>query len=50
VRLAPGEITVRFETVPEALEKLLALGLAIGNDLESFERLTHAGQQYSREF
>ena len=49
VRLAPGEITVRFETVPEALEKLLALGLAIGNDLDSFERLTLTGQQSSRE-
>ena len=49
VRVAPGEITVRFETVPEALEKLLALGLAIGNDLESFEQLTVTDRQSSRE-
>jgi hypothetical protein len=49
VRLAPGEITVSFETVSEALEKLLALGLAIGNDLESFEHLTLTDRQYSRE-
>lgn len=39
VRIAPGEITVRFETVSEALERLLAVALAIGNDLEYFEQL-----------
>ena len=36
--LAPGQITVRFTTTQEALEKLLALGMAIGNDLERFEQ------------
>jgi predicted Zn-dependent protease len=38
IALAPGQITVRFATTQEALEKLLALGMAIGNDLEGFEQ------------
>jgi hypothetical protein len=37
VTVAPGEIRVRFEIPAEALEKLLALAMAIGNDLEGFE-------------
>jgi len=45
VRIAPGEITVRFETVPEALERLLAVALAIGNDLEYFEQLVGSKPQ-----
>jgi len=39
VTLGPGEITVRFSTAVEALEKLLAIAMAAGNDLEGFERL-----------
>jgi hypothetical protein len=39
VTLRPGEITVRFSTATEALEKLLAIAMAAGNDLEGFERL-----------
>jgi hypothetical protein len=39
VTLRPGEITVRFSTAVEALEKLLALAMAAGNDLDGFERL-----------
>jgi hypothetical protein len=39
VTLRPGEITVRFSTPVEALEKLLAVAMAAGNDLEGFERL-----------
>jgi hypothetical protein len=37
VALGPGQITVRFTTSQEALEKLLSLAMAIGNDLEGFE-------------
>jgi hypothetical protein len=38
VAVAPGRITVRFQTATEALEKLLALAMAIGNDRERFEQ------------
>ena len=37
VVIAPGQITIRFHTTTEALEKLLALAMAIGNDRERFE-------------
>jgi hypothetical protein len=40
VRLEAGRITVEFEQPREALEKLLALAMAIGNDFERFERNT----------
>ena len=40
VRLAPGRITVEFEEPQEALEKLLALAMALSNDYEEFERRT----------
>jgi hypothetical protein len=40
IDLAPGRITVRFAGQREALEKLLALAMAIGNDPHHFERLT----------
>jgi hypothetical protein len=40
VRLEPGSITLMFATPQEALEKLLALAMAISNDQERFERLT----------
>jgi hypothetical protein len=38
VRLEPGRITVSFDQAQQALEKLLALALAISNDFERFER------------
>ena len=38
VAVVPGQITVRFGTATEALEKLLALAMAIGNDRERFEQ------------
>ena len=38
VTLDQGEITVRFTTPQEALEKLLALAMAIGNEWGRFER------------
>src|SRR5437763_1076084 len=40
VRLNPGLITVEFEDPPQALEKLLALAMAIGNDFQHFTRMT----------
>lgn len=38
VHLSPGRITVSFEKPQQALEKLLALAMAIGNDFDRFER------------
>jgi hypothetical protein len=38
VLLEPGRITVTFDQPPQALEKLLALAMAIGNDFDRFER------------
>jgi hypothetical protein len=39
VRLAPGQIIIEgFRSETEALEKLLALAMAIGNDQEGFAR------------
>lgn len=40
IQLSPGRITVEFQRPQEALERLLALAMAIGNDLDQFERLT----------
>jgi hypothetical protein len=37
VRLEPGRITVNFDHPQQALEKLLALAMAIGNDFDCFE-------------
>jgi hypothetical protein len=42
VSIAPGRITVEFAEPRQALEKLLALAMAIGNDYEQFERITRA--------
>jgi hypothetical protein len=39
VTLAPGQITVQFSTAVEALEKLLAIAMAAGNDLDRFASL-----------
>ena len=38
VALEAGRITVTFDRPQQALEKLLALAMAIGNDFDSFER------------
>ena len=40
IRLEPGCVTVEFRDPHEALEKLLALAMAISNDFESFQRNT----------
>jgi hypothetical protein len=39
VSIAPGRITVEFTEPREALEKLLALAMALGNDYEAFEQM-----------
>lgn len=39
IALAPGEIRLQFRDPTEALEKLLALAMAIGNDEAGFRRL-----------
>ena len=39
VELAPGRITVRFDEPQQALEKMLALAMAAGRDMERFEQL-----------
>lgn len=43
VRLAPGRITVDFDEPQQALEKLLALAMAVGNDFDGFERKVRSG-------
>jgi len=40
VTIFPGRNTVEFREPQQALEKLLALAMAIGNDYEQFERIT----------
>jgi hypothetical protein len=40
VVLGEGEIRVRFANPQQALERLLALAMAIGNDYEAFQRVT----------
>ena len=44
IELGPGRITVTFAAPAEALERLLALAMAIGNDMERFEALISTGQ------
>ena len=39
VQVEAGRITIEFEEPQQALEKLLALAMAIGNDYRMFERL-----------
>lgn len=38
IAIDPGRITIQFEKPRQALEKLLALAMAIGNDYDSFEQ------------
>jgi len=40
IDFGPGVLSIRFETCQEALEKLLALAMAIGRDFTEFERRT----------
>ena len=55
VRLEPGRITVEFVGAQQALEKLLALAMAISNDFPRFEQATkvpdnvhHEGRMLSK--
>jgi hypothetical protein len=49
IQLSPGRITVEFQRPQEALERLLALAMAIGNDLDQFERLTELPGEPTRD-
>lgn len=42
VEVMPGRISVTFSSPQEALERLLALAMAIGNDFSEFERVVGA--------
>lgn len=44
IELGPGRITVTFGAPAEALERLLALAMAIGNDMAGFEAMTSSEQ------
>lgn len=39
VTVSPGAISITFSTPNEALQRLLALAMAIGNDFSEFERI-----------
>lgn len=43
VSVRPGSISIRFSSPDQALQRLLALAMAIGNDLSKFEQITAAG-------
>jgi hypothetical protein len=43
VRLEPGRVTVEFDEPRQALEKFLALAMAISNDFDRFESSTRHG-------
>jgi hypothetical protein len=49
VRLEPGRLTVEFEKPQEALEKLLALAMAISNDWAEFERRAERNEETGSE-
>jgi hypothetical protein len=38
IELSPGRVVINFQTPAEALEKMLALAMAIGKDMRRFER------------
>lgn len=42
VSVAPGSIRISFSSPAEALQRLLALAIAIGNDFSDFERIATA--------
>lgn len=39
VSISPGAISIQFSSPPEALQRLLALAMAIGNNFNEFERI-----------
>lgn len=46
VSLESGKLTVQFSTAVEALEKLLAIAMAAGNDLDGFELLVQGDKRH----
>jgi hypothetical protein len=46
VSVSPGAISITFSSPSEALQRLLALAMAIGNDFNEFERMTGANSTY----
>jgi hypothetical protein len=42
VSVSPGAISITFSSPNEALQRLLALAMAIGNDFSEFERMAGA--------
>ena len=44
VSITPGAISITFSSPNEALERLLALAMAIGNERERFEEAVTIGQ------
>ena len=49
VTVAPGTISVAFVTPAEALQKLLALAMAIGNDFAGFEAMATSAEEREEE-
>jgi hypothetical protein len=45
VSVSPGAIAIKFSSPSEALQRLLALAMAIGNDFSEFERIAGAIDQ-----
>ena len=43
VSISPGAISITFSSPNEALQRLLALAMAIGNDFNEFERMAGSG-------
>jgi hypothetical protein len=43
VSVSPGAIAIRFSSPNQALERLLALAMAIGNNFGEFERMAGNG-------
>jgi hypothetical protein len=43
VSVSPGAISITFSSPNEALQRLLALAMAIGNDFHEFERMAGDG-------
>jgi hypothetical protein len=48
ITVRPGESTVRSSRLTEALEKLLALAIAVGNEPERFESLIESAGESAR--
>jgi hypothetical protein len=49
IDLARGQITIRFSSSAEALQKMLALAMAIGRDMTGFEEVINGNDCLNRE-